>query len=314
MALQYALNRLFIVTANMGTLFENERVEENWLAEFEKVISQADPDLVALHCQEIGGKDFEIQMPKVTEFVSKLRKLKCFNQFNRIRGWLDTNYQDHDGFTALGNIYIFHERVEPIFLWDFEAKTFIEVTGEVLEFDTLSPGHCHKKTRFPNGFYPDVKWSRKGFLHTRWRLFGSHVISFVNIHMFHDEDNIVALEKSPSVYSSYRRKALEFTFSCLSETLGHREAEDEPLFLYGDFNFRLDFSAVVKHILTANHHTKFVNTENGSINRIEYRAEDSSDDNAVVTVERKRFVPQDRNQFTQHFVEVMYTYIHCRVT
>ena len=143
--------------------------------------------------------------------------------------------------------------------------------------------------------------------------------------------------QSPSVYSSYRRKALEFTFSCLSETLGHREAEDEPLFLYGDFNFRLDFSAVVKvrtccncrlntlfytqalhvkslctlyvykggqvltfsllpspssppcsippgghpvqHILTANHHTKFVNTENGSINRIEYRAEDSSDDN-----------------------------------
>ena len=52
--------------------------------------------------------------------------------------------------------------------------------------------------------------------------------------------------QSPSVYSSYRRKALEFTFSCLSETLGHREAEDEPLFLYGDFNFRLDFSAVVK--------------------------------------------------------------------
>ena len=33
------------------------------------MISQADPDLVALHCQEIGGKDFEIQMPKVTEFV-----------------------------------------------------------------------------------------------------------------------------------------------------------------------------------------------------------------------------------------------------
>lgn len=35
---------------------------------FLQVITQADPDLVALHCQEIGGKDFEIQMPKVTEF------------------------------------------------------------------------------------------------------------------------------------------------------------------------------------------------------------------------------------------------------
>ena len=52
--------------------------------------------------------------------------------------------------------------------------------------------------------------------------------------------------QSPSVYSSYRRKALEFTFSCLAESLGRQAAESEPLFLYGDFNFRLDFSAVVK--------------------------------------------------------------------
>ena len=59
--------------------------------------------------------------------------------------------------------------------------------------------------------------------------------------------------QSPSVYSSYRRRALEFTFSCLSETLGHRAAETEPLFLYGDFNFRLDFAAVVKVSLLAVH-------------------------------------------------------------
>ena len=52
--------------------------------------------------------------------------------------------------------------------------------------------------------------------------------------------------QSPSVYSSYRHKALEFTFSSLSGALGHHAADTEPLFLYGDFNFRLDFSAVVK--------------------------------------------------------------------
>ena len=151
----------------------------------------------------------------------------------------------HHSAQALGNVYIFHERVEPIFLWDFEgtyvwmdgssypldtlyvyvyicitllalctysyphnvhsisffhpglslslshfcsyppslppslspsltAKSFIEVTGEVLEFDTLSPGHCHRKTRFPNDFYPDVciqsctvlaLWCRKDFIY-----------------------------------------------------------------------------------------------------------------------------------------------------
>ena len=44
---------------------------------FVQVISQADPDLVALHCQEIGGKDFEIQMPKVTEFIRYITALHC---------------------------------------------------------------------------------------------------------------------------------------------------------------------------------------------------------------------------------------------
>jgi inositol-1,4,5-trisphosphate 5-phosphatase len=123
--------------------------------------------------------------------------------------------------------------------------------------------------------------------------------------MFHDEDNIVALEKSPSVYSSYRQRALQYTFDSLADTLGRHLATTEPLFLYGDFNFRLDFSAVVKHILTANHHTKLVQTENGSVHRIEYRTKGTSDDTAIVTVERKRFVPQDRDQFTTHFVELL---------
>ena len=34
-----------------------------------QLIVQADPDLVALHCQEIGGKDFESAMPGVKTFV-----------------------------------------------------------------------------------------------------------------------------------------------------------------------------------------------------------------------------------------------------
>lgn len=34
-----------------------------------QVVVQADPDLVALHCQEIGGKDFETSMGGVRDFV-----------------------------------------------------------------------------------------------------------------------------------------------------------------------------------------------------------------------------------------------------
>ena len=123
-----------------------------------------------------------------------------------------------------------------------------------MEFDSLIPGHCHRKTRFPNDFYPDVschihslkhrsslalistvhtvhcvrrhvytycandiindlyslsfltcdvymfvhaccyivytlshiqvKWSRKGFLHTRWRLFGRYIILHLYVYMY----------------------------------------------------------------------------------------------------------------------------------
>ena len=35
---------------------------------YTQVVTQADADLVALHCQEIGGKEFELTMPKVKEF------------------------------------------------------------------------------------------------------------------------------------------------------------------------------------------------------------------------------------------------------
>ena len=34
-----------------------------------QLVEQADPDFVALHCQEIGGKDFESCMGGVGDFV-----------------------------------------------------------------------------------------------------------------------------------------------------------------------------------------------------------------------------------------------------
>lgn len=49
--------------------------------------------------------------------------------------------------------------------------------------------------------------------------------------------------KSPSVYSTYRKRALNFA---LDSALSCIENNSEPLYMYGDFNFRLDFAAVVK--------------------------------------------------------------------
>ena len=48
--------------------------------------------------------------------------------------------------------------------------------------------------------------------------------------------------QSPSIYCGFRRKALEHTLQSVSSTL----RTHEPTYIYGDFNFRLDFGAVVK--------------------------------------------------------------------
>jgi hypothetical protein len=37
------------------------------------------------------------------------------------------------------------------------------------------------------------KWSRKGFLRTRWSLNGT-VFDLINIHLFHDASNFIAME------------------------------------------------------------------------------------------------------------------------
>jgi len=54
------------------------------------------------------------------------------------------------------------------------------------------------------------KWSRKGFMRTRWEINGT-VIDLVNIHLFHDASNLAACENFPSVYCKTRRRALVHT-------------------------------------------------------------------------------------------------------
>lgn len=55
-------------------------------------------------------------------------------------------------------------------------------------------------------------------------LFHPSAFDLVNIHLFHDASNLVAWEKSPSVYSGTRQKALGYVldryfFHCVSTVL-----------------------------------------------------------------------------------------------
>ncbi len=52
--------------------------------------------------------------------------------------------------------------------------------------------------------------------------------------------------QSPSAYCSYRKRALRYAMDFIRNST---ESKSEPIYIYGDFNFRLDFTAVVKVLL-----------------------------------------------------------------
>ncbi|XP_050719056.1 uncharacterized protein LOC126999932 isoform X2 [Eriocheir sinensis] len=80
-------------------------------------------------------------------------------------------------------------------------------------------------------------------MRTRWCLNGTK-FDLVNIHLFHDASNFVAMDEFPSAYSLNRKRALEHTLDRF-----HNDGfEKVPIFLFGDFNFRLNTQAVVKKI------------------------------------------------------------------
>ncbi|KAG7229876.1 hypothetical protein INR49_012400 [Caranx melampygus] len=102
------------------------------------------------------------------------------------------------------------------------------------------------------------KWSRKGFIRTRWAL-ADCAFDLVNIHLFHDASNLVAWEKSPSVYSGTRQKALGYVLDRITD----QRYEKVPYFVFGDFNFRLDSKQVIE--VSAFYYIRLMNELDGSV-------------------------------------------------
>ena len=76
----------------------------------------------------------------------------------------------------------------------------------------------------------------------------------INVHLFHDASNLLAAEQSPSIYTQFRKNALEFTLKrfvhlftsnidnqCVLISLPLNPSDTPvPFAIFGDFNFRLD--------------------------------------------------------------------------
>jgi len=291
--------RYLLVTANTGTVFEKPELLTPWVNEFANLLRRHPADFIALHCQEVGGKDYERFMHILDPFVKDLMKIpEIERDFTRYRVYFDSDYTYQDTFTALGSIY-FIRRNLPIEQWNFTTSSFQPVTDRQIYTGNLIHVQTQRKEKFPREFFPEAKWSRKGFTQTRWSING-FIFDMVNVHLFHDASNLLAAETSPSIYSQFRKNALEFTLKSLPLNSTDNSV---PFVIFGDFNFRLDVHRLLEDIATKG---------DGFINKIKQPNSDeitkilikNSQNKTKLTVEKKEFnLHDDHDDFFSNDLE-----------
>ncbi|XP_071506501.1 inositol polyphosphate-5-phosphatase A-like isoform X1 [Diadema antillarum] len=288
---------VLLISANVGSIFEEPvQMMSVWLEKFYETIQRLQPQFVALHCQELGGKNFEVSMQHVDKFIQVLYDSAALQDFDRSVIYLDKEFGNPETFTALGNFYFVHKKLKDIQLYDFKEFKFRSIKGRELYSSNLATVTTQEKLKFPANFFPECRWSRKGFLRTRWCING-RPFELVNVHLFHDASNVIAVEtKFPSLYSKNRRKALEHVLQRLTRDKHTRV----PFFLFGDFNFRLDAQGVVNALVSQAkpEYTK----EDGAVTRIVYT---SNENNAhvLLTLEKKKFEMDDPSRLLQDGIE-----------
>ncbi|XP_077572119.1 inositol polyphosphate-5-phosphatase A-like [Stigmatopora nigra] len=238
---------VLLVTANVGSLFDNVgEIQNEWLQELYKTIHSYQPQFIALHFQEVGGKDYLVNMGFAEEFFRSIECSEELKDFDRRCIYVDNKFEAEERFTALGSMYFIHKSLKNIRQYDFSVKDFKAVPELDKYVGSLDGVNTVEKEKFPKNFWPDFKWSRKGFMRTRW-IIHDRGLDLVNVHLFHDASNLIACNTSPSIYSANRKKALRHIINRISDNC-HAPM---PFFLFGDFNFRLDTLSLVQHLSTS---------------------------------------------------------------
>ncbi|XP_077079605.1 inositol polyphosphate-5-phosphatase A isoform X1 [Siphateles boraxobius] len=235
---------VLLVTANVGSLFDNVgEIEGDWLREFFTTVHMYKPRFVALHFQEVGGKDYMMNMGHAENFFWTIESSSEMADFDRVCVYVDSHFKAVDSFTALGSMYFIHKSLKNIQQYDFNVKEFKAVSGHNKYVGSLEGVTTMEKEKFPKNFWPDFKWSRKGYMRTRW-IIHNQGLDLVNVHLFHDASNLIACNASPSVYSANRKKALRYVINRIEDN----SYSPLPFFLFGDFNFRLDTLSLVQNL------------------------------------------------------------------
>jgi len=282
------ISKVLLVTANVGSIFEDaEKMLPIWLREFLAIVTQLEPEMLAIHCQEVGGKNYEESMQHVNKFITLLLDSREMQQFDRARVFLDEDFTAVEKFTALGSLYFIHQSVRVVEIFDFHSKQFVPVEGKQLLTGNIEHVRIKEKAKFTQEFFPDFVWSRKGFIRTRWNLYNTK-FDLVNVHLIHDVSNVAAMETSPSMYSKFREKALVHTI----ERFEKDQYEKYPFFIFGDFNFRMDTHRLIKELTQLTEEQKVIGKKN-EVSKVLFKQSDNG--NVVLTVGKKDFKHSNHN-------------------
>ncbi|XP_056144918.1 inositol polyphosphate-5-phosphatase A [Lampris incognitus] len=275
---------VLLVTANVGSLFDNVgEIQNEWLREFYKTVHKYKPQFIALHFQEVGGKDYTVNMGHAESFFWSIESSEEMREFDRACIYVDNQFKAEDSFTALGSMYFIHKALKNIYQYDFTVKDFKAVSGKNKYVGSLDRVTTAEKEKFPKNFWPDFKWSRKGFMRTRW-IIHNQGLDLVNVHLFHDASNLIACNSSPSIYSANRAKALRYVINRISDSSN----TPLPFFLFGDFNFRLDTLSLVQYLSTSADVQTVKKDSSNEVEKIICEAKDN-DHKVLLHIEAKLF-------------------------
>uniref|UniRef100_H3ACA3 inositol-polyphosphate 5-phosphatase n=2 Tax=Latimeria chalumnae TaxID=7897 RepID=H3ACA3_LATCH len=269
-------------------------IQTAWLQELYKVVRLQKPQFLALHLQEVGGKDYMLNMDLVEKFLKTLLWSEEMKDYDRAQVYIDSDFKDTDNFTALGSVFFIHKSLKPIYQYDFKAKKFIIVSGKDFQFGSLDRITTIEKEKFPQNFWPDFKWTRKGYMRTRWIIHDSN-FDLVNVHLFHDASNLVAWDSSPSIYCGNRQKALQYIINRITD---HRYTL-LPFFLFGDFNFRLDTRSLVQTLCSSAEIQTVREDNSNEVERIVCEERDN-DHKVLLQIEKKMFEYLNQEVFKEN--------------
>ncbi|CAF4048797.1 unnamed protein product [Rotaria sp. Silwood2] len=313
--------RLLLITANTGSIFEKPDLLTAWLIEFANLLRRHPSDFIALHCQEIGGKDYEKFMHTLDQFFNDLLQLpEISSDFTRYRLYFDSDYSSQDTFTALGSAYFIHQNLS-VQQWNFTTSCFQVVANRQIFAGNLVNAQTLRREKYPREFFPEAKWSRKGFTQTRW-LINGFTFDLVNVHLFHDASNLLAIEGSPSIYIDLFIIIYTFFTSLLPDSSG----KNVPYVIFGDFNFRLDAYRFVEYISEKRHDLiDKIREENGdeitkmivkhennkpklTIKKKEFNLHDNHDSFFNINTQQARMFDFESSSFHDHIFEYERTF------